>query len=441
MEDESARVGESPKQAGETRGAYPGAEPRVWTQRMLEALDNGVKGGVWFSLIDKVWAPRTLEAAWEHVKANGGSGGVDRQTVEQFEAGLERRLRELSEDLKTGRYRPMPVRRVYIPKPDGKRRPLGIPTVRDRIVQGALRLVLEPVFEKEFNERSYGFRPGRGAKDALRRVDGLLANGDRYVVDADLRSYFDTIPHEPLMAAVRARVADGRVLALIEMFLKAGIMEDLREHRPTAGTPQGGVISPLLANIYLHSLDQLMADAGHEMVRYADDFVVLCTDEGEAQAALEKVKAWVTAAGLELHPEKTRLVDMDEPGGFDFLGYHFEKGRKTPRSKSLEKLKDTIRGKTRRTNGESMQVVVAGLNRTLRGWFEYFKHCHWYAFERVDRFVRTRLRSIYRKRCKRKGRGRGPDHQRWPNAHFYDELKLFSLEQAYRLALRSQRGH
>jgi RNA-directed DNA polymerase len=441
VEDKSARVGASPMQAGEIYGAYPWAEPRVWTQRMLEALDKGVKGGVWFSLIDKVCAPRTLEAAWEHVRSNGGSGGVDRQTVEQFEVELERRLRELSEDLKTGRYRPQPVRRVYIPKPDGKQRPLGIPTVRDRVVQGALRLVLEPIFEKEFSERSYGFRPGRGAKDALRRVDGLLASGGRYVVDADLKSYFDTIPHEGLMAAVRTRVADGRVLALIEMFLKAGIMEDLREHRPTAGTPQGGVISPLLANIYLHPLDQMMAEAGHEMIRYADDFVVLCTNEGEAQAALEKVRGWVTAAGLELHPEKTRLVDMDQPGGFDFLGYHFEKGRKTPRSKSLEKLKDTIRAKTRRTNGESMQVVVANLNRTLRGWFEYFKHCHWYTFERVDKFIRTRLRSIYRKRCKRKGRGRGLDHQRWPNAHFYDELKLFSLERAFRIALQSRRAH
>lgn len=441
QESTPAPVGASPKQAGEIYRDYPWVEPRVWTQRMLEALNNGVKGGVWFSLIDKVCALKTLEAAWEHVKANGGSGGVDRQTVKQFEAGLERRLRELSEDLKTGRYRPQPVRRVYIPKPDGKQRPLGIPTVRDRIVQGALRLVLEPIFEKEFNQRSYGFRPGRGAKDALRRVDTLLNDGSRYVVDADLRSYFDTIPHEPLMAAVRTRVADGKVLELIDMFLKAGIMEDTQEHRPTAGTPQGGVISPLLANIYLHPLDQIMAEAGYEMVRYADDFVVLCTDERTAHAALEQVKAWVSKAGLQLHPEKTRLVDMEQPGGFDFLGYHFEKGRKTPRSKSLTKLKDTIRAKTRRTNGESMYVVVANLNRTLRGWFEYFKHAHWYTFERIDMFVRTRLRSIYRKRAKRKGRGRGLDHHRWPNAHFYDELKLFSLEQAYRLALQSRRAH
>lgn len=406
---------------------------------MLEALDKGVKGGVWFSLIDKVFAERTLLASWEHVAASRGSGGVDRQTVEQYRVGVDARLRKLSEDLGAGTFRPMPVRRVYIPKPDGKRRPLGIPTVRDRIVQGALRLVLEPIFEKEFNERSYGFRPGRGAKDALRRVDGLLRIGGRFVVDADLRSYFDTIPHDRLMAELRRRVADGRVLSLVEMFLKAGIMEDLREHQPTAGTPQGGVISPLLANVYLHPLDRLMADGGFEMVRYADDFVVICQTREQAELALAAIRSWVDAAGLELHPEKTRLVDMHEPGGFDFLGYHFEAGVRTPRRKSLEKLKDAIREKTRRTCGHSMDAVVKDLNRTLRGWFEYFKHAHRFTFQRIDRFVRTRLRSICRWRSGRKGRARGEDHVRWPNRHFYDELGLLSLEQAHARILQPRK--
>ena len=441
MDQQPTRVDASPKQAGAMYGKHPWVEPRVWTERMLEALHNGVKGDVWFSLIDKVWSPRTLLAAWEHVRANGGSGGVDRQTVEQFEIGLEQRLATLSDELRTGRYRPRPVRRTYIPKADGRLRPLGIPTVRDRIVQGAVRLVIEPIYETAFSEHSYGFRPGRGAKDALRRVDGLLRGGGRYVVDADLKSYFDTIPHERLMAAVRTRVADGRVLGVIEMFLKAGIMEDLREHRPTAGTPQGGVISPLLANIYLHPLDRIMAEEGYEMVRYADDFVVICNSAERAHAALARIRAWVSAAGLELHPEKTRLVDMDQSGGFDFLGYHFEQGRKTPREKSLKKLKDTIRAWTRRTNGYSMMYITARLSRVLRGWFGYFKHSHRYTFERIDRFVRTRLRSVYRKRAKRKGRGRGMDHVRWPNRHFYDGLRLFSLERAYQLALQSRRAH
>lgn len=433
-----AQVGEGPRQVGEIHGRYPWAEPEVWTARMLEALDKGVHGGRWFSLIDKVGALRTLRVAWEHVARNRGVGGVDRQTVDQFRVGVDARLRKLSEELGAGSYRPRPVRRVYIPKPDGRQRPLGIPTVRDRIVQGALRLVLEPIFEKEFSEHSYGFRPGRGAKDALRRVDDLLGRNGRFVVDADLKSYFDTIPHARLVEALRQRVADGRVLALAEMFLKAGIMEDLREHQPTAGTPQGGVISPLLANIYLHPLDRLMAEQGCEMVRYADDFVVICATREQAELALATIRSWVDAAGLELHPVKTRLVDMREPGGFDFLGYHFEGGERTPRAKSLEKLKDTVREKTRRTSGDSMTDVVKDINRTLRGWFEYFKHSHRFTFERIDRFVRTRLRSIYRKRCGRKGRGRGWDHSRWPNRHFHDDLGLFSLELAWRRHLRPQ---
>lgn len=435
------QVDASPRQPGSVRERYAYAEPEVWTDRMLEALDEGVRGGTWFSLIDKVHAERTLRASWRRVAGSGGSGGVDRQSVEQFGVGVDARLRGLGEELRTGRYRPQAVRRVYIPKPDGRQRPLGIPTVRDRIVQGSLRLVLEPIFEREFRERSHGFRPGRGAKDALRQVDGLLKSGGRYVVDADLRSYFDTIPHDRLLAAVRRRVSDGRVLSLLEAFLKAGIMEDLREHRPTMGTPQGGVISPLLANIYLHPLDCQMEDGGYEMVRYADDFVVICRTLEDAERALAAIRSWVSSAGLELHPEKTRLVDMDLPGGFDFLGYHFELGRRTPRKKSLEKLKDAIRGCTRRTRGDSMAVIVRDLNRTLRGWFEYFKHSHRYTFVPIDKYVRMRLRGIYRKRCGGKGRGRGRDHGRWTNRHFHDELGLLSLMTARDRILRPHGAH
>jgi RNA-directed DNA polymerase len=428
------------KQAGEIRTRWAWVEPVVWTDRMLAALEQGVQGGVWFSLIDKVTSLRGLRAAWDQVRRNRGSGGVDRETIDQFGCEAETRLSKLSEQLKDGTYRPLPVRRVYIPKPDGRKRPLGIPAIRDRIVQAALRNVMEPIFEREFCEHSYGFRPGRGAKDALRRVDGQLKAGYRYVVDADLKSYFDTIPHERLLSLVRRRVADGRVLALVEAFLNQSVLEEMQEWRPTEGTPQGGVISPLLANIYLHPLDTLMHDQGFEMTRYADDFVVLCRTAEECGRALEMIRAWVTEVGLTLHPEKTRVVNMNEPGGFDFLGYHFERDYRTPRSKSVEKLKETIRTKTRRTNGRSLSVIITDLNRTLRGWFAFFKHSRYWVFKPLDRWIRVRLRSILRKRAGKRGLGRGSDNQRWPNAYFA-EMGLFSMLTAYREASRPHRAH
>ena len=302
------------------RRRWAWAEASVWTERMLTALEAGVKGGVWFRLIDKVYAERNLLAAWAKVRANDGAAGVDRVTVAMFEKDLEANLRGLSQELTDGSYRPKPVRRHYIPKPGGGERPLGIPTVRDRVVQTALRHVLEPIFEHGFADGSYGFRPGRGCKDALREVDRLLKEGHRYVVDADLKSYFDTIPHQRLMERVREKVADGPVLKLVESFLTQGVMEGLSEWTPTAGSPQGAVVSPLLSNIYLDPLDRLMERRGYRMVRYADDFVILCTSRGEAQAALATVRDWAAQAGLGLHPDKTRVVDaaVDE-GGFEFL--------------------------------------------------------------------------------------------------------------------------
>jgi RNA-directed DNA polymerase len=425
-----ALVAEGPRQAGDIRTRWGWVEPAVWTERMLTALEEGVKGGVWFSLMDKVTSEHALAASWERVRANRGSGGVDRQTVQQFSQQIEARLARLSERLKDGTYEPLPVRRTYIPKPDGKKRPLGIPTVQDRIVQGALRNALEPIFEREFVEHSYGFRPGRGAKDALRRVDGQLKNGYRHVVDADLKSYFDTIPHDRLMDLVRQRVADGKVLALVSAFLNQSVLEELREWKPTEGTPQGAVISPLLANLYLHPLDLLMREAGHQMTRYADDFVILCRTAEEAQRALELVQRWTGEVGLTLHPEKTRLVDMGDPGGFDFLGYHFERGRRRPRDKSLAKFKETIRAKTRRTNGQSLEEIIVQVSRTARGWYGYFKHSWRFVFEDLDGWIRMRLRSILRRRQKRRGRGRGADHQRWPNA-FFAAQGLFSMKAAW----------
>ena len=279
----------------------------VWNGRMLAALENGVKGGKWFSLIDKVYRVETLKAAWQKVAANGGAAGVDGQSVKRFAARAEMYLKELSLALERGTYRPMAVRRVEIPKGRGKFRPLGIPVVKDRIVQTALKFVLEPIFEREFLEMSYGFRPGLGCKDALREVDRLLREGYTFVVDADLRSYFDTIPHERLMESIKERVSDGRVLELIEAYLHQDIVKDMEKWRPSGGTPQGAVISPLLANIYLHGLDGQMVQKGYRMVRYADDFVVLCRSAEEAQAALAEVKAWVEVNGLSLNAEKTHV--------------------------------------------------------------------------------------------------------------------------------------
>jgi RNA-directed DNA polymerase len=424
--------------AGKPPDPWSWVEPTVWTERMLTALEQGVKGGKWFSLIDKVHPERTLQAAFAQVAANQGAAGVDHVTIAMFEAKRDEDLRRLSEQLRTGTYRPQAIRRHYIPKPGTtEKRPLGIPTVRDRVVQTALRMVIEPIFEQGFAEHSYGFRPGRGCKDALRRVDELLKSGYTQVVDVDLKSYFDTIPHDRLMALVGQKVSDGRVLTLIEMFLKQAVLDELREWTPEMGSPQGAVISPLLSNIYLNSLDHEMAGAGFEMVRYADDFVILCRSPEEASRALAKVRDWTAQAGLTLHPTKTRIVDARE-APFEFLGYRFEDGKRYPRAKSLKKLRDTIRAKTKRTSGQSLQAIIESLNPTLRGWFGYYKHSSKTTFESLDGWIRMRLRSILRRRLGREGRGRGADHHRWRNA-FFAEQGLYSLKTAHALACQSSR--
>lgn len=309
-------------------------EPGIWTDRMLEALDRGVKGGKWFSLIDKVWREATLIKAWDTVKANDGAPGIDEITIADYERHIESNLKRLSGKLREGTYEPRAVRRTWIDKPGRtEKRPLGIPTVEDRVVQTALKLVLEPIFEREFHRESYGFRPRRGAKDALRRADELLKQEHRWVMDADLKSYFDTIDHGLLMERVEEKVSDGRILELIAAFLRADVVDEGESTSPERGTPQGGVISPLLANIFLNPLDHLMAESGFKMVRYADDFVVMCRSEDEARAALETVQCWVDAHGLKLHPEKTVIVD-EADGSFDFLGYCFKRGNKYPSKKA-----------------------------------------------------------------------------------------------------------
>jgi RNA-directed DNA polymerase len=433
-EEPSAPVPEGDKQAEEDLWQRHKAERGVWTKPMLEALEGGLKGNKWFSLIDKISSERTLQLAWEKVRRNAGACGVDGITIGRFEQDSQSRLLAVKEHLSKGTYQPKPVKRVWIEKPgSAEKRPLGIPTVTDRVVQTAVRMVIEPIFENRFVEHSYGFRPGRGCKDALRRVEELLRAGNTYVVDVDIKGYFDTIPQDRLMALVREHIADGRVLGLIEGFLKQGVIEgtDWQEAKGE-GTPQGGVISPLLANIYLNPVDWLMAGLGFEMVRYADDMVVLCRSQEEAGKALEKLREWMAEARLTLHPDKTRMVDMGVADShFDFLGYRFKRSRggrliRLVRPKSLRKLRECIKPKTRRNNGKSMDAIVADINRTLKGWFGYFKHVLPSELGEIDQWLRMRLRSILRKRRGGRGRGRGQDHHRWPNRYFTG-LGLFCL--------------
>lgn len=407
---------------------------------MLEALDEGPKGGRWYSLIDKVAKGANLRAAWEQVRRNGGAPGADLVTIEMFEKRLEENLSRLGQDVRSGSYVPQAIRRIYIPKPGrpGEERPLGIPTVRDRVVQAAMRNVLEPIFERWFAEHSYGFRPKRGAKDALRRVRGLIDAGHLHVVDADLKAYFDSIPHDRLLELVRERIVDGRVLAILEAWLKQEIMDGAASWVPNQGSPQGAVISPLLANVYLDELDHLVQRAGYEMVRYADDFVILCRDRSKAESALNLVKEWTAKVGLTLHPEKTRLVDLEDGDGFTFLGYTFRKSGHWPSKKAEKKLRDAVRPLTPRKGGTSMECTVARLNPVLKGWFNYFKHTRTWVFTDLDGWVRTRLRAQMWRHSRRTRFNWNAAKVIWPTAYFH-RLGLFSFDRAHREATAQQR--
>jgi RNA-directed DNA polymerase len=426
----------------ESHRAWEWVDRDIWTERMLAALATASKEGKeakWFSLIDKVWRDSTLQAAWQQVRSRRGAAGIDRVSIARFEAQAAKYLGEIAEQLKTGQYRAQAVRRVEIPKAGGGSRPLGIPTVKDRVVQAAVKRVIEPIFESRFCETSYGFRPGRGCKDALRAVDKLLRQGYTHVVDADLKSYFDSIPHERLKARVAARISDGRVLALVDGWLQQDIVHDLKRWTPTGGTPQGAVLSPLLANIYLHPLDQHMLARGYKMVRYADDFVILCQSAHEAQQALGEVQQWVSDNALELNMDKTHVGDCLQKGqGFEFLGYRFEAGRRLVRKKSLMKLKDAIRQRTGRTRSGTLRDIVVEINAVLRGWYGYFKHVIATTFGSIDGFVRRRLRALLRRRDKRPGQGQcHADHRRWPTAYFA-HLGLFTMSTARSAASQSR---
>jgi RNA-directed DNA polymerase len=400
---------------------------------MLEALESGVKGGRWYSLIDKVTRDTNLDAAWRQVKRNEGAPGVDHVTISAFERRQEDELATLAEELKSGSYEPQAIRRVFIPKPGrpGEERPLGIPTVRDRVAQAATRNVLEPIFEVGFAEHSYGFRPKRGAKDALRHVRRAINDGFVHVVDADLKGYFDSIPHDRLMELVEQRVSDQKVLRVVDQWLHQRIMEEAATWTPTKGSPQGAVISPLLANIYLDPLDHLVKNAGFEMVRYADDFVILCRSRADAQAAFELVAEWVTQAGLLLHPDKTRLVDLSAGETFDFLGYEFHVDKQWLSKRSMQRFREKVRTLTPRHAGRSLSAVITDLNRVLKGWYGYFKHINGWMLGRLDAWIRVRLRAILYRYRRWKTHPKGQRANTWPRSFFKRE-GLFSLADAHR---------
>ncbi|MEK6754708.1 MAG: group II intron reverse transcriptase/maturase [Bacteroidota bacterium] len=362
--------------------------------------ESTVKKRKWYSLYDKVYAPANLERAWNKVRSNKGAGGVDRQSIADFEREKEKHLREVHRLLKEKRYKPLPLRRVYIPKGNGERRPLGIPVIRDRVVQQALLNVLEPIFEPTFHEHSYGFRPNRSTHTAIEHVVTSMQHGKEWVLEVDVRKYFDTVNHELLLDAVNTEVSDGGVLRLIRMFLESGVMEEgIGWHATEEGTPQGGVISPLLANIYLNTFDWEMAKRGHDMVRYADDFVVLCGSREEAEQAWADVRKMLGGKlRLTLHVEKTRIVYHRERS-FDFVGFSIGQRYLWPRVKTLTRFKDKVRLATRRQQGRNVTEVIRLLNPVLRGFGNYYRRANVkQLFESLDGWVRMRLRSFMEKK-------------------------------------------
>jgi len=438
QETEAKLITEADKARWERRLRWDWAEATIWTDAMLAALENGVKGGKWFSLIDKAYRYKTLEAAWTKVKANKGASGIDRVTIKMFESHKMKYLKELEHELKESTYIPKAVKRVYIPKGQGKLRPLGIPTVKDRIAQQAVKMVLEPIFENEFLSMSYGFRPNKGAQMAIAEVEQLIHDGYTWVVDADLQAYFDSIPHEKLMSKIKQRISDNGINRLLEMWLKQEIMDECKNWVPTQGTPQGGVISPLISNVYLHDLDVLMTSAGYKMVRYADDFVILTKSQNNAEEALKSVQTWTIEHGLNLHPDKTHVGNcMNEGEGFEFLGYRFEAGTSWVRRKSIQKFRDRIREETSRVCGQSIEILIKQLNPILRGWSNYFKNVTKYTLGTFDGFVRRRLRAIIERQNKRRSFGAGWSNQRIPNK-FFANLGLFNMENHQALSIASQ---
>lgn len=353
----------------------------------------------WHSLSGQLWDIRNLEKAWNKVRANRGSAGIDRESIERFNAQLGQNLKEIQRLLREDRYRPQPVKRVYIPKFDGRQRPLGIPTVRDRVVQQAVKILLEPVFEEIFLSCSHGYRPGKSAHQAVRKAEAYLERGYPWVVDADIQGFFDHVDHQILMDLVREKVADGRILDLVESFLKSGVMEGDRFKESIEGTPQGGVISPLLANIYLNHLDRRMGEEGYLLIRYADDILIFCKTEYEAGKALQMARQILEQElRLTMNPEKTKIV-MARKKGVEFLGFRFNGRWCRPSDGAIEKFRDAIRHRTRRQQPKNVSMIIRSINPIILGWGRYFgigtvnK-----LYDTLDSWLRARIRCFKAKK-------------------------------------------